>query len=134
MSFLNIEEDPSRSFGTPSVDLDKYFKDNAMDCVVLHGRHLVYIATFSDRICKKITKLAASLTGLSYDATDEAVEGMRQVGNGDPGQKKNHAVYTANFGLTCRPQRSTSTSQSNHVKATDYAIGQHRGGKVKYPD
>ena len=117
VSIMFIDISKTTEKGSPvkvidNVDLDQVMKEQSAAGCVVHGEHLVYIATFSTDVCKEILEKAQSATGLSYSISDDAVDGIKLVANGDTMQADEEAVYTANFGLTCRPQKPTVDSSN----------------------
>lgn len=138
MSIVFIDINDSSEKGSPvevinTVDLDQVMTEQSAAGCVVHGEHLVYIATFSTDICEEISAKAQSATGLSYCISDDAVDGIKLVANGDNMQADEEAVYTANFGLTCRPQRPTIDSTNPETKSVDALLGAPRGGRVICP-
>jgi hypothetical protein len=107
--------------------------DSQADGCVVHGKHLVYHATFTIGVCKEITAIAEEILNLSYNVSSLALEGTQQEGNSDSMQKDEPAVYTANYGASDRPQNSTASSSNPSTIAINDAIGAPRGGNVVCP-
>jgi len=98
--FININQN-SPDFEASEVSVDELLVSSGSSGCVVHGETLVYMATFTPETCVAIASLAWKETGMSYSCSDEALEGIRDIGNTDTMQAKETAVYTANFGVTC---------------------------------
>jgi hypothetical protein len=61
---------------------------------------------------------------------DEIIHGIKAVGNSDQMQKSEEAVYTANYGATVWPQRSTANTKSKNLRQINEAVGCPRGGSI----
>lgn len=138
IDFLNLDEMIDTISGEPvtsPIDIDHRMRRNSSMGTVLHGSHLVYVATFTPEVCGRITELAVSSTGLSYCISKDAITGLMEVANSDSMQANEPAVYTANFGATVRNQKPTTKKAitSDIVRAYDYAVGASRYGRVTTP-
>ena len=138
--FIDINKNPNIDINNnpptskmPEGNVDKLMMNTNSSGCVIHGETLVYVATFTESVCAEIAALAEQNTGFTYQSTDEAIEGVKEIANSDEMQANECAVYTANFGLTCRPQRSTAKSTNATTLALDAAIGAPRGGHVACP-
>ena len=89
------------------VDIDNLLEKEQADIYVLHDKCMVYVVTFSSDVCSKIYLVAAETTDISVQLNEEIIGGIKAVGNSEQMQKSEEAVYTANYGATIRPQRST---------------------------
>jgi hypothetical protein len=112
------------------VDIDNLLLEQEADIYVLHDKHMVYVATFSSKVCCKIYSEAAETTNVSVEFNDEIIGGIKAVGNSDTMQKSEEAVYTANYGATVRPQPSTLHTKSPESIEVNEAVGCPRGGTI----
>jgi hypothetical protein len=82
-----------------SIDVDQLWNQKSADAFVLHGTNLVYVVTFSEKVCTQLHELAQAQSGLSisYPIDNNVIEGAKLVGNSDQMQKNESAVYTANL-------------------------------------
>jgi hypothetical protein len=94
------------------VDVDTLLSKEKADIHVLRDEFMVYVATFSSDVCRHMYSVAAQKTNVLVQFDQEIVQGIKAVGNSDQMQSSEDAVYTANFGATVRPQRSTLSSKS----------------------
>ena len=112
------------------VDIDNLLEKEQADIYVLHDKCMVYVVTFSSDVCSKIYLVAAETTDISVQLNEEIIGGIKAVGNSDQMQKSEEAVYTANYGATIRPQRSTLKTKSQRTKDINDAVGCPRGGTI----
>jgi hypothetical protein len=112
------------------VDIDLLLIKEQADIYVLHDKCMVYLVTFSSQVCSQIYSKAAETTNISVILDEEIIEGIKAVGNSDAMQKSEEAVYTANYGATVRPQRSTLHTKSTKSREIDQAVGCPRGGTI----
>jgi hypothetical protein len=84
-SISSLDADETDSLDADETDLDKLMNDSQADGCVVHGKHLVYHATFTIEICKEITRTANAeeRLNLSYNFSSLALEGAKQVANSD---------------------------------------------------
>ena len=112
------------------VNIDNLLEKEQADIYVLHDKCMVYVVTFSSDVCSKIYLVAAETTDISVQLNEEIIGGIKAVGNSDQMQKSEEAVYTANYGATIRPQRSTLKTKSQRTKDINDAVGCPRGGTI----
>jgi hypothetical protein len=112
------------------VDIDSLLLKEQADIYVLHDKCMVYLVTFSSDVCSHIHSMAAKTTNISVKLNEEIIEGIKAVGNSDSMQKSEEAVYTANYGATVRPQRSTLNTKSEKSREINQAVGCPRGGTI----
>jgi hypothetical protein len=96
IQFIDVNNG-SNSFDSPLIDLDTLMSNQDIAGCVIHGRHVVYIATFTQDICTEISQIAQTTTGLSYQYSESVIRGIKKIGNNDVMQSKEVSVYTAGF-------------------------------------
>jgi hypothetical protein len=110
-------------------------KKNA-DAFIWHNNHFAYVIAFTEDVCNKIHQKAQARLGIMEDSilTESVYQGRkRYIGNHEASsQKREYAVYTANFGLTERSQKSTRKCKSERSQLIiDTFLVCHHWGKVQ---
>jgi hypothetical protein len=80
---------------------------DSTDAVVVHGTHLVYVAVLSETLCREAQLLAQRDLGVCPILSDQVIEGIKSAGKN---KDLSWPPYSANFGVTLRPQASTRGS------------------------
>jgi hypothetical protein len=101
---------------------------DSTDAVVVHGTHLVYVAVLSETLCREAQLLAQRDLGVCPVLSDQVIEGIKSAGKN---KDLSWPPYSANFGVTLRPQASTRGSVNSETQSIDASIGSIREGYVK---
>lgn len=113
-----------------SIDIDKLLEDKCADAIFVHGEYMVYLATLKPSICVEIYSTACKKLSLSTKLSQNAINGIITIANADNMQAKQEVVYTANFGISERPQRNNSTSKNNECQSVTNLVGCPRGAYI----
>jgi hypothetical protein len=111
------------------VNVDTKMLQESSDAVIVHGKHLVYVAVLSESLCLEAHLLAQRELGVSPVLSEQVIEGIKNAGKND--NELSWPPHSANFGVTLRPQISTRDSLNSQTQSTDAAIGSIREGFVK---
>jgi hypothetical protein len=129
-----VHDDKASCSNRQQIDVDQLLAKKKADAFIWHDDHFAYVVTFTEDVCIKIHRTAQARLGICGERpilTESVYQGMRNIGNNEASQRREHAVYTANFGLTERAQKSTRFCIGRRSKLIDALLGCHCWGKVR---
>jgi hypothetical protein len=112
------------------IDVDEMMNNNKADAIVIHGEYMVYFATLKSSVCKYLYQTGCDNLSFSTSFSEAAIHGVMKLGNNDTMQKTQDVVYTANFGMSERPQRNNNNSTNSLSRAITTSVGCHRGAYI----
>jgi hypothetical protein len=112
------------------VNVNALLSKEKANIYIRHNKFMVYVVTFSSDFCRHIYSAAAQTTNVSVHLDQEILHGIKVVCNSDQRQTSEEAVYTAYFGATVRPQRSTLRSKSKRCQEINQTVGCARWGAI----
>jgi len=125
MYFLNVgRRDGDQEFVMgSSVSLDSLMEEKSAVGVVVHGKSLVYLCTFTSNLCSLLYEKAEADTNLKASLSTKGWDGIEKLAGKDTTQRIEPYVSYVSFGLSTMIQPTNPSPKTPVCKARLAAVG-----------